>query len=96
MVAIDCNLSPPWCRAAGSGEPLQMRNIYVVTHPEATHRAEGVVGGWHDSQLTSAGARAAASIAEALRSRIPEDADVEVFSSDRQLPGRLRKHHAPP
>jgi probable phosphoglycerate mutase len=59
-----------------------MRNIYVVTHPEATHHVEGVVGGWHDSQLTPAGARAAATIAEALRSRIPEDAHVEVFSSD--------------
>lgn len=61
-----------------------MRNIYVVAHPEATHHVEGVVGGWHDSQLTSAGARAAASIAEALRSRIPGDAHVELFSSDLQ------------
>ena len=61
-----------------------MRNIYVVAHPEATHHVEGVVGGWHDSQLTSAGACAAASIAEALRSRIPGDAHVELFSSDLQ------------
>ena len=61
-----------------------MRNIYVVAHPEATHHVEGVVGGWHDSQLTSAGARAAVSIAEALRSRIPGDAHVELFSSDLQ------------
>ena len=61
-----------------------MRNIYVVAHPEATHHVEGVVGGWHDSQLTPAGARAAASIAEALRSRIPGDAHVELFSSDLQ------------
>ncbi len=61
-----------------------MRNIYVVTHPEATHHVEGVVGGWHDSRLTPAGARAAASIAEALRSRIPGDAQVELFSSDLQ------------
>ena len=61
-----------------------MRNIYVVAHPEATHHVQGVVGGWHDSQLTPAGARAAASIAEALRSRIPGDAQVELFSSDLQ------------
>ena len=60
------------------------RTIYVVAHPEATHHVEGVVGGWHDSQLTSAGARAAASIAEALRSLIPGDARVELFSSDLQ------------
>lgn len=61
-----------------------MRTIYVVAHPEATHRVEGVVGGWHDSQLTPAGARAAASIAEALRSMIPGAAQVELFSSDLQ------------
>ena len=61
-----------------------MRTIYVVAHPEATHHVDGVVGGWHDSQLTPAGARAAAWIAEALRSRIPGDAHVELFSSDLQ------------
>ncbi len=61
-----------------------MRNVYVVAHPEATHHVEGVVGGWHDSQLTPAGERAAASIAEALRARIPGDARVELFSSDLQ------------
>ncbi len=61
-----------------------MRNIYVVAHPEATHHVEEVVGGRHDSQLTPAGARAAASIGEALLSRIPGDANVESFSSDLQ------------
>jgi 2,3-bisphosphoglycerate-dependent phosphoglycerate mutase len=61
-----------------------MRNVYVVTHPEATHHVEGVVGGWHDSQLTAVGTRAAASIAEELRARIPNDATVELFSSDLQ------------
>ncbi|MFD8570518.1 histidine phosphatase family protein [Streptomyces sp. NPDC059639] len=61
-----------------------MRSLYVVTHPEATHHVEGVVGGWHDSCLTPAGARAAASIAEALRAQIPTGAEVELFSSDLQ------------
>lgn len=61
-----------------------MRTVYVVTHPEATHHVEGVVGGWNDSQLTAAGARAAASIAHALRACIPGDARVELFSSDLQ------------
>lgn len=61
-----------------------MRNIYVVAHPEATHHVEGLVGGWHDSQLTPAGTRAATLIAEALRATIPEGSDVEVFSSDLQ------------
>ncbi|KOG88131.1 histidine phosphatase family protein [Streptomyces varsoviensis] len=59
-----------------------MRTLYVVTHPEATHHVEGVVGGWHDSRLTSAGVRAAGAIARALRSRIPAGAEVELFSSD--------------
>jgi probable phosphoglycerate mutase len=61
-----------------------MRNVYVVTHPEATHHVEGVVGGWHDSQLTAGGVHAAASIAEELRARIPNDLTVELFSSDLQ------------
>jgi probable phosphoglycerate mutase len=61
-----------------------VRNLYVVAHPEATHHIRRVVGGWHDSHLTSTGARAAGSIAEALRSRIPGDAHVKLFSSDLQ------------
>ncbi|WP_455362671.1 histidine phosphatase family protein [Streptomyces sp. SYSU K21746] len=61
-----------------------MRTLYVVTHPEATHHVEGVVGGWHDSQLTPAGVRAAVSIAQALRTQIPDGAEVELFSSDLQ------------
>ncbi|WP_326626017.1 histidine phosphatase family protein [Nonomuraea fuscirosea] len=59
-----------------------MRTLYVVTHPEATHHVERVVGGWHDSQLTPAGLRAAGSIARALRARIPGGAEVELFCSD--------------
>ncbi|MEO3850688.1 histidine phosphatase family protein [Streptomyces sp. B8F3] len=61
-----------------------MRTVHVVTHPEATHHVEGVVGGWHDSRLTPAGLRAAASLAQALRARIPDGAEVELFSSDLQ------------
>ncbi|MEV8314648.1 histidine phosphatase family protein [Streptomyces sp. NPDC059900] len=59
-----------------------MRTLYLVTHPEATHHVEGVVGGWHDSRLTPAGVRAAQSIARALRAQIPDDAEVELYSSD--------------
>lgn len=61
-----------------------MRNVYVVAHPEATHHLEGVVGGWHDSVLTPAGARAATAIAVALRARIPDSALVELYTSDLQ------------
>lgn len=59
-----------------------MRSMHVVTHPEATHHLENVVGGWHDSELTPAGRRDAAAIARALRAAIPEDADVRLVSSD--------------
>jgi 2,3-bisphosphoglycerate-dependent phosphoglycerate mutase len=61
-----------------------MRTLYVVTHPEATHHVERVVGGWHDSELTTAGRRAAAYIAQALRDQVPNHAEVELFSSDLQ------------
>lgn len=61
-----------------------MRTVYVVAHPEAIHHVEGLVGGWYDSPLTPGGVRAADSIARTLRARIPEDASVEVFSSDLQ------------
>lgn len=59
-----------------------VRTVYVVTHPQATHHVEGVVGGWYDSELTPDGVRDAALAGEALRVRIPEDAAVEVYSSD--------------
>jgi probable phosphoglycerate mutase len=59
-----------------------MRTIYVVTHPEATHHLERVVGGWHESELTPAGEAAAASIAAELRARIPGGGRIELFSSD--------------
>jgi broad specificity phosphatase PhoE len=36
-------------------------NIYVVTHPEATHHIEDRVGGWFDSELTRKGLGHAAS-----------------------------------
>ncbi len=59
-----------------------MRTLYVVTHPEATHHVEGIVGGWHDSELTPAGALAAQAIGRALRAAVPDGAEVELFSSD--------------
>ncbi|SPF06729.1 histidine phosphatase family protein [Streptomyces sp. MA5143a] len=59
-----------------------MRNIYVVTHPEASHHVDGLVGGWHDSDLTAKGRKDAAAIARALRDSIPAGADVDVTASD--------------
>jgi len=68
-----------------------VRTLYVVTHPEATHHVEGLVGGWHDSQLTPDGVRAAESISQALRAQIPEDTEVDLFSSDLQRTAQTAK-----
>ncbi len=55
-----------------------MRQLYVVTHPEATHHIDGLIGGWFDSALTTRGSRDARRIADALASLT----DTAVFSSD--------------
>ncbi len=57
-----------------------MRTVYVVTHPQATHHVDHLVGGWFDSALTPGGERAAHAIAESLHAKVPED--VELYSSD--------------
>lgn len=59
-----------------------MRTLYVVTHPQATHHVEGLVGGWHDSSLTTTGIESAKRIGEALRAEIPAEAEVDLYSSD--------------
>lgn len=56
-----------------------MQNLYVVSHTESSHHVEGLVGGWHDSELTTKGKRDAHLLAQALL-REPE---IEiVYSSD--------------
>ena len=64
-----------------------MKHLYVVTHAQATHHIDRLVGGWHDSELTELGLRQAARIGQVIRERIPEDAPVELYSSD------LRRTH---
>ncbi|MEJ7689463.1 MAG: histidine phosphatase family protein [Nocardioidaceae bacterium] len=68
-----------------------MRNVYVVTHPEAAHHAKGLVGGWYDSHLTPAGVNAAEAIGTALRTRIPLGDEVELYSSDLQRAQRTAR-----
>lgn len=58
------------------------KTIYVVTHPEATHHVEQLVGGWYDSDLTTDGRRDALVISRVLRDRIPPGVEPELFSSD--------------
>jgi probable phosphoglycerate mutase len=58
-----------------------LRNIFIVTHPEASHHTNGLVGGWYDSDLTDRGAQQADSIAKALSARL-DGKRAEIFSSD--------------
>jgi probable phosphoglycerate mutase len=58
-----------------------MRHVYLVTHPEAQHHVDGLVGGWYDSELTARGHLHAERIAEVLASRIGTQ-PVEIYSSD--------------
>lgn len=59
-----------------------MRDVYLVTHPEATHHVDDLVGGWYDSDLTDRGLTHAGRIAEALATLLPADRQAEVYSSD--------------
>jgi probable phosphoglycerate mutase len=59
-----------------------MRNVFIVTHPEATHATDRLVGGWYDSSLTARGARDAERIAERLVTLIPNGNAVHLVTSD--------------
>ena len=58
-----------------------MRTVHLVTHPEATHAIDGLVGGWYDSDLTPRGAAQAEGIATEVATRVPAHG-VEVVASD--------------
>jgi 2,3-bisphosphoglycerate-dependent phosphoglycerate mutase len=62
-------------------ESTPLKNICIVTHPEATHHVDGLVGGWFDSDLTDRGIAHAQAIAEALSRQLAGRA-VDVYSSD--------------
>ena len=62
--------------------PARARTVAVVTHPEATHHVDGLVGGQFDSSLTARGEAQAAAVAEALRARHTAGASVAVVASD--------------
>jgi probable phosphoglycerate mutase len=55
------------------------RDVYIVTHPEATHHVERRVGGWYDTPLTDLGRRQAATIAARLAASVQ---GVRILSSD--------------
>lgn len=70
-----------------------MQEMFVVTHPEATHHVEGRVGGWLDSRLTERGHRDAGRIAEALAARL--DPGAALFTSDLQRTQQTAEAIAP-
>ncbi|MCC2322203.1 histidine phosphatase family protein [Cellulomonas xiejunii] len=67
--------------------PARERTVHVVTHPEATHHVDGLVGGQFDSELTPRGEEHAAAVARALRARIAASSSAAVVTSD------LRRAH---
>ncbi|WP_435735895.1 histidine phosphatase family protein [Cellulosimicrobium sp. PMB13] len=62
--------------------PPRPRTVHLVTHPEATHHVERLVGGQHDSDLTPAGALAADRLGSALRDRSAGAAGTSIVASD--------------
>ncbi len=56
--------------------------IYVVTHPEATHHVDGLVGGWYDSALTRRGVVHAHAIAARLWDLVPLGSVPALYTSD--------------
>ena len=58
-----------------------MKNIWVVTHPEAMHHVDGLVGGWYDSELTNVGRRQAGALAKQLEQNVG-DATTNIVASD--------------
>lgn len=68
--------------ADASHVPSPTRRVYVVAHTQATHDADGLVGGWFDSELTPRGHQQAQAIADRLRALVPAGEPVQVWSSD--------------
>lgn len=59
-----------------------MERVYVVTHPEASHHVDRLVGGWYESALTPRGLTEARQIACHLRHVIPHGIVPQIVSSD--------------
>lgn len=59
-----------------------MGRLYFVPHPEATRHIDGLVGGWHDSELTATGREDIDGVGASLRNRIPSGEHTELYSSD--------------
>ena len=63
-----------------------MPTLHLLTHPEATHVMDGLVGGWYDADLTERGEQQARAVAAEMAARLAParaaGARVVVVSSD--------------
>ncbi len=60
-----------------------MPTLHLLTHPEATHVVDGLVGGWYDAALTDRGEEQARLTATEMAARLGSSAgEVAVVSSD--------------
>ncbi|MBU1048548.1 histidine phosphatase family protein [Candidatus Bipolaricaulota bacterium] len=57
-----------------------MKEFYIVTHPQATHHVDRLVGGWYDSELTAKGMENARACGRRLLELDLQG--VPIFSSD--------------
>jgi probable phosphoglycerate mutase len=58
-----------------------VKDVFVVTHAQAEHHVQGVVGGWYDSELTELGHRQAGAIAARI-SKLVAGAPARIYTSD--------------
>lgn len=63
-----------------------MPTLHLLTHPEATHVVDGLVGGWYDADLTARGEAHARAMATEMAARLGSSpaagGEVAVVSSD--------------
>lgn len=59
-----------------------MQQVLVVTHPEASHHVDELVGGWFDAPLTERGLVEAEHIARHIRRTAPPGAEPQIVASD--------------
>ncbi|MBN2240502.1 MAG: histidine phosphatase family protein [Dehalococcoidales bacterium] len=58
-----------------------MQDLYVVTHAQATHHIDGLLGGWYDTSLTEKGTSQATALGNYLFEQI-QVPGIPVYSSD--------------
>jgi probable phosphoglycerate mutase len=68
-----------WLNGATFLKGFFMKSLFVVTHPEATHHLDKLVGGWFNSDLTAKGIERAKHIAQSFSNTEQVN---KIYSSD--------------